>query len=95
MVKFVFETLQENLYLDFANTKLATDLQDLVISLAKDGFTPPPLPIDVLLIQRKFGGMFLLAAKLAARVDVVSLVADHLKGSAPSYQTNRRVLSDE
>jgi predicted unusual protein kinase regulating ubiquinone biosynthesis (AarF/ABC1/UbiB family) len=95
MVKFVFETLQENLYLDFANTKLATDLQDLVISLAKDGFTPPPLPIDVLLIQRKFGGMFLLAAKLAARVDVVSLAADHLKGGAPSYQTNRTVLSDE
>jgi hypothetical protein len=39
--------------------------------------------------------MFLLATKLAARVDVVSLVADHLKRSAPSYQTNRRVLSEE
>ena len=89
MVKFVFETLKENRYLDFADTKLATDLQDLVISLAKDGFIPPPLPIDVLLLQRKFGGMFLLAAKLTARVDVVSLVADHLKGTKPNYETNR------
>ena len=95
MVKFVFETLEENLYLDFANTKLATDLQELIISLAKDDFTPPQLPIDVLLIQRKLGGMFLLAAKLAARVDVVSLVADHLKATAPSYQTNQRVLSNK
>ena len=95
MVKFVFETLEKNLYLDFANTKLATDLQELLISLAKDGFTPPQLPIDVLLIQRKLGGMFLLAAKLAARVDVVSLVADHLKANAPSCQTNQRVLSNE
>ena len=95
MAKFVFETLQENLYLDFANTKLATHLQDLAISLAKDGFTPPPLPVDVLLIQRKFGGMFLLAAKLAARVDVVALIAIHLKGTVQSCQTNRRVLSNE
>ena len=95
MAKFVFEILQENLYLDFANTKLATHLQDLAISLAKDGFTPPPLPVDVLLIQRKFGGMFLLAAKLAARVDVVALIAIHLKGTVQSCQTNRRVLSNE
>ena len=89
MVKFVFETLQEDRYLDFADTKLATHLQDLAISLAKDGFIPPPLPIDVLLLQRKIGGMFLLAAKLAARVNVVSLVADRLKDTVPSYKTNR------
>ena len=78
MVKLVFDTLQNNRYLDFADTKLATHLQDAAMALAKDGFLPPPLPIDVLLLQRKFGGMFLLAAKLAARVDVVSLLADHL-----------------
>ena len=78
MVKLVFDTLQNNRYLDFADTKLATHLQDSAMALAKDGFLPPPLPIDVLLLQRKFGGMFLLAAKLAARVDVVSLLADHL-----------------
>ena len=88
MVKLVFDTLQNNRYLDFADTKLTTHLQDSAMALAKDGFLPPPLPIDVLLLQRKFGGMFLLAAKLAARVDVVSLLADHLKGTALHNKTN-------
>ena len=88
MVKLVFDTLQNNRYLDFADTKLATHLQDSAMALAKDGFLPPPLPIDVLLLQRKFGGMFLLAAKLAARVDVVSLLADHLRETALHNETN-------
>ena len=95
MVKLVFDTLQNNRYLDFADTKLATHLQDAAMALAKDGFLPPPLPIDVLLLQRKFGGMFLLAAKLAARVDVVSLLADHLKGTALHNKTNRSGQTNE
>jgi len=95
MVKLVFNTLQNNRYLDFADTKLATHLQDSAMALAKDGFLPPPLPIDVLLLQRKFGGMFLLAAKLAARVDVVSLLADHLKGTALHNKTNRSCQTNE
>ena len=95
MVKLVFDTLQNNRYLDFADTKLATHLQDSAMALAKDGFLPPPLPIDVLLLQRKFGGMFLLAAKLAARVDVVSLLADHLKGTALHNKTNRSGQTNE
>ena len=95
MVKLVFNTLQNNRYLDFADTKLATHLQDSAMALAKDGFLPPPLPIDVLLLQRKFGGMFLLAAKLAARVDVVSLLADHLKGTALHNKTNRSGQTNE
>jgi len=89
MVKLVFDTLQNNRYLDFADTKLATHFQDAAMALAKDGFLPPPLPIDVLLVQRKFGGMFLLAAKLAARVDVVSLLVDHLRETALHNKTNR------
>jgi hypothetical protein len=35
------------------------------------------LPIDVLLLQRKFGGVFLLAARLRARVDVMALLDRH------------------
>jgi len=88
MVKLVFDTLQNNRYLDFADTKLATHLQDAAMALARDGFLPPPLPIDVLVLQRKFGGMFLLAAKLGARVDVVSLLADHLRETTSHNETN-------
>ena len=78
MVKLVFDTLQSNRNLDFANTSLATHIQDQAIYLAKDGFVPPPLPIDILLLQRKFGGVFLLAAKLSARVDIMALLDKHL-----------------
>lgn len=78
MVKLVFDTLQSSRDLDFANTSLATHIQDQAMSLAKDGFVPPPLPIDVLLLQRKFGGVFLLAAKLSARVNIMALLDTHL-----------------
>ena len=78
MVKLVFDTLQSNRDLDFANTSLATHIQDQAMSLAKDGFVPPPLPIDVLLLQRKFGGVFLLAVKLSARVNIMALLETHL-----------------
>ena len=95
MVKLVFATLQKNRYLDFADTKLATHLQDSALALAKDGFLPPLLPIDVLLLQRKFAGMFLLAVKLGARVDVVSLLADHLKTTALHNETNQSCQTTE
>jgi predicted unusual protein kinase regulating ubiquinone biosynthesis (AarF/ABC1/UbiB family) len=81
IIKFVFETFQNNSCFDFSDTELALDLQDKAIALVKDGFQPPPLPIDILLIQRKLGGMFFLAGKLAARVDIISLLTDHLKTS--------------
>ena len=53
-------------------------LQAEGIALAEDGFVPPPLPIEVLLLQRKFGGVFLLASRLGARVDVVGLLRPYL-----------------
>jgi predicted unusual protein kinase regulating ubiquinone biosynthesis (AarF/ABC1/UbiB family) len=81
IIKFVFETFQNNSCFDFSDTELALDLQDKAIALVKDGFQPPPLPIDILLIQRKLGGMFFLAGKLAARVDIISLLTDRLKTS--------------
>ena len=81
IIKFVFETFQNNSCFDFSDTELALDLQDKAIALVKDGFQPPPLPIDILLIQRKLGGMFFLAGKLAARVDIISLLKDRLKTS--------------
>ena len=78
MIKLVFDTLQSNRDLDFANTSLTTHIQDQAMSLAKDGFVPPPLPIDVLLLQRKYVGVFLLAAKLSARVNIMALLDKHL-----------------
>ena len=49
-------------------------MQAMGMALAESGFVPPPLPIDILLVQRKLGGMFLLAKRLGARVDAAALL---------------------
>jgi predicted unusual protein kinase regulating ubiquinone biosynthesis (AarF/ABC1/UbiB family) len=74
LIRLVFGALRDVQPMDFADTRLPQDLQAKGMELADDGFVPPPLPIDVLLLQRKFGGIFLLAARLGARVDVAALL---------------------
>ncbi len=79
MMDLVFGALRDG-PVDFAATDLPQRLQVMGIALAEDGFMPPTLPFDVVLLQRKFGGVFLLAAKLGARVDVAALVGRRLDG---------------
>jgi predicted unusual protein kinase regulating ubiquinone biosynthesis (AarF/ABC1/UbiB family) len=59
---------------DFGAGGLASNLKDQSERLfgQRDHFTAPPP--DVLFIQRKIAGMYLLAARLKARVDVAALV---------------------
>ncbi|UWQ99475.1 AarF/ABC1/UbiB kinase family protein [Rhodobacteraceae bacterium S2214] len=78
MIDLVFAELASKLVIDFADTTLSRKMQAEGMKLAEDGFVPPPLPIDVLFLQRKFAGMFLLAARLKAVVDVRSLIAPYL-----------------
>lgn len=77
MMRDVFAALNVP-QIDFADQTLSRRLQRQGIALAEDGFIPPPLPIDVLLLQRKFGGIFLLAARLGASVDVMALLRSYL-----------------
>lgn len=74
MMEMVFGALTQARVYDFGDTSLAKALQSKGAALAKDGFIPPPLPMDALFLQRKFAGMFLLAVRLRARVGVVSLI---------------------
>lgn len=78
MIRQVFDYLREGPQIDFTKSALSQRLQAEGIALAEDGFVPPPVPIDVLLLQRKFGGVFLLASRLGARVDVLSMLGDYL-----------------
>jgi predicted unusual protein kinase regulating ubiquinone biosynthesis (AarF/ABC1/UbiB family) len=73
MIQLVFGAMREAPLMDLSDTKLSRQLQQEGVALAEDGFVPPPLPIDVLLIQRKIGGTFLLAAKLGAHFDTTIL----------------------
>jgi len=79
MIGMVFDALKVAPLVEFTNTEMSQRMQTEGIALAEDGFVPPPLPIDVLLLQRKFGGMFLLGARLGAQVDVIALLERHLR----------------
>lgn len=75
MLQMVFAALRKDGPFDFADKQLPRAMQDAGMALAEDGFVPPPLPVDVLLVQRKFGGMFLLASQLGAEISL----RDHLR----------------
>ncbi len=78
MMMLVFETLAEKSQINFSDQTVANQLQADGMTLIEDGFVPPPLPIDVLLLQRKFAGIFLLCARLDATLDVAGLIRARL-----------------
>lgn len=78
MIRLVFAELRHGPRVDFTRTALSEEMQKRGMALANDAFVPPPLPIDVVFLQRKFGGMFLLAARLRAQVDVLGLLDEYL-----------------
>jgi predicted unusual protein kinase regulating ubiquinone biosynthesis (AarF/ABC1/UbiB family) len=78
LIRLVFSALRDMASIDFAQNELSRELQTKGIAFAEDGFVPPPLPIDVVFLQRKFGGVFLLAAKLKAKVAVAKIIETHL-----------------
>lgn len=82
MVRYVFAALTSGPVFDFSDTELSRQMQVKGMALADDGFVPPPLPIDTVFLQRKFGGMFLLAARLGAQVDIAGLIRAHLAADA-------------
>lgn len=78
MMEVVFATLRAEAVYDFGDPALSAHMQKMGMALANDGFIPPPLPIEVLFLQRKFGGVFLLASKLRARVALRELMQGFL-----------------
>ncbi len=79
MIEMIFDEIGAEPLLDFGATDLPSRMQAEGMALAEDGFVPPPLPIDALFLQRKFGGMFLLAARMKARVPVAGLLEPYLR----------------
>lgn len=65
---------------DFGSTDVATRLREagMALGLDRDFWHIPP--IDTLFLHRKLGGLFLLAARLKARVNVRELVMPYLPG---------------
>lgn len=75
LVRRAMEPLQHAKIFDFGKTDVMNDLRADGMELAarRDLWHIPPT--DTLFIQRKLGGVYLLAARLRAQVDVEALVA--------------------
>ncbi|MBI1172484.1 AarF/ABC1/UbiB kinase family protein [bacterium] len=74
MIEMIFHPLRAPGVFDFGTTDLAIRLRDAGMQMNADrDFWHVP-PVDMLFLQRKFGGMYLLASRLKARVEVATLL---------------------
>ena len=62
---------------DFGRSDLAKRVRDLGLRLGTDREFRHTPPVDALFLHRKIGGLYLLAAKLKARVDIRALFRAH------------------
>src|SRR5574340_717528 len=71
------EPLRQQGAYDFGRSSLAARMRDAGMRLGYDrDFWHTP-PIDALFLHRKIGGLYLLAARLGARVDIRTLFLQH------------------
>ena len=70
----VMEPLREDVVYDFARSDMARNMSKLAedITRFRDAWRAPPM--DAIYFHRKVGGMFLLASRLRARVNVHRLL---------------------
>lgn len=78
MIMMVFDDIRAAEQLDLSASDLSKRLQRAGEALAADGFVPPPVPMDLLYVQRKVAGIFLLASRLRAQIPVKSLIQQYL-----------------
>jgi predicted unusual protein kinase regulating ubiquinone biosynthesis (AarF/ABC1/UbiB family) len=78
MFELSIAPLRQEAPFDFGASDLAMRLRDAGMALAgyREHFTLPPM--DTLFLQRKFGGIYLLATRMQARVALRELIAPHL-----------------
>jgi len=78
MIGTVFDAIRDRNDFDFTDTTMSRTLNVQGAAAVEAGYVPPPLPMDVLYLQRKFGGMFLLGSRLGAVLPVAELIRRHL-----------------
>jgi predicted unusual protein kinase regulating ubiquinone biosynthesis (AarF/ABC1/UbiB family) len=74
MINMVFDALREKPVFDFSDQTWSRRLQAEGTALAESGYVPPQLPMDALYLQRKFGGLFLLASRLGAQLPLQTML---------------------
>lgn len=78
MIRTVFGAIVSSEEFDFADRSLSEHLHKQGVALAEAGYVPPQIPMDILYLQRKFGGMFLLATRLKAKLPLRSLLTKYV-----------------
>ncbi|MBB4264774.1 ABC1 kinase family protein [Roseospira visakhapatnamensis] len=78
MFEMSMEPLKRPGAFDFADNDLAVRMRDVGMALGADREFWHIPPIDTLFMQRKFGGFYLLASRLKARVDLRAIIEGYL-----------------
>jgi len=78
MFEMSLEPLRQDTPFDFSTSDLAKRMREAGMAMAEDRahFRIPPM--DTLLLQRKFGGVHMLATRMRARVNLRALIERHL-----------------
>jgi hypothetical protein len=74
MIAIALEPMTRSGPFDFGAPGFVTEMRERGMAIAADRATWHAPPPDLLFIQRKLGGMFLLASRLQARVDIRTLL---------------------
>lgn len=78
MFDMAMEPLRKKGPVDFSDNEIAQDLRDegMRFAAARDFWHVPP--VDTVFIHRKFGGVYMLANRLKAKVDIRALIENYL-----------------
>ncbi|MBM3604770.1 MAG: AarF/ABC1/UbiB kinase family protein [Alphaproteobacteria bacterium] len=74
MMEMAFAPLRQGGVFDVAATDLPQRLADRAMQMAQSGVRAEMPPPEILFLHRKFGGLYLLAARLRARIDLDVLI---------------------
>ena len=74
MLQMVLEMLHADGPFDFGNNAFVGHMRDQGMEIAADRNNWHIPPVDTLFVQRKLGGVYLLASRLKARVDVRAIL---------------------
>ena len=77
MMELAFGPLRQPGRFDLADTDIPRRITDMTMRLARARSRAEMPPPEVLFLHRKFGGLYLLLARLRARVDLGALVAPY------------------
>ncbi len=70
----ILSPFRQDIVFDFSDEVFATRVRDAAMALGKDGDFWHIPPVETLFLHRKFGGIYLLANRLGARINVRQLV---------------------